>query len=476
MSSKAPGWARKYRNFLWLADGSILVIAGLIGFTFVPVSLTGAVTGDDFISRTGIPYGLFLGLVVILWLVVLENLRTRSPAVIGRGSAEYVGVLNSSFAVFLVISAVSFLGRAEPSRLLVATFLVSAVVLLLVGRFIARRILWLLREHGRALSRIHLVGARESLEGHKLSFERKKTSGYRVVGRSETEGVSQLATGELERITGELRMRSSEIDVVLITNPQAFSATELESFAAKLEIIPLQLAVLGGAEELATARLRFSSEPRSNFLRVRDVELGTLALLAKRAVDVVFSLTLLVVLAPVFLVVGLLIKFDSRGPVFFVQQRVGQYGKVFPMVKFRSMVPDAENKLSLIRGKLRNAGNDVLTKSKMDPRVTRTGAFLRRWSIDELPQLFNVLVGHMSLVGPRPPLASEVDQYDGVAHLRLAAIPGITGLWQVSGRSDLSWEDSVRLDLEYVENWSPLVDVIILLRTIPAVLKRTGAY
>ena len=125
---------------------------------------------------------------------------------------------------------------------------------------------------------------------------------------------------------------------------------------------------------------------------------------------------------------------------------------------------------------MRDAGNDVLTKSKVDPRVTRTGAFLRRWSIDELPQLLNVLVGHMSLVGPRPPLASEVDQYDGVAHLRLAAIPGITGLWQVSGRSDLSWEDSVRLDLEYVENWSPLVDVIILLRTIPAVLKRTGAY
>lgn len=476
MSSKAPGWARKYRNFLWLADALILVIAGLIGFTIVPVSLTGAVTGDDLISRTGISYGLFLGLVVILWLVLLENLRTRSPAVIARGSAEYVGVLNSSFAVFLVISAVAFLGRAEPSRLLVGTFLVSAAVLLLVGRFIARRLLWILWERGRALTRIHLVGARESLEGYKLSFETRKTSGYRLVGRSETEGVSQLAAGELDRITAELRMRRSEIDVVLITNPQAFSATELESFAAKLEIIPLQLAVLGGPEELATARLRFSSEPSTNFLRVRDVELGTLALFAKRAVDIVLSLTLLVVLAPVFLVVGLLIKVDSRGPIFFVQQRVGQYGKVFPMVKFRSMVPDAETKLSLIRGKLRNAGNDVLTKSKEDPRVTRTGAFLRRWSIDELPQLLNVLVGHMSLVGPRPPLASEVNQYDGVAHRRLAAIPGITGLWQVSGRSDLSWEDSVRLDLEYVENWSPLVDVMILLRTIPAVLKRTGAY
>ena len=476
MSSKAPGWARKYRNFLWLADALILVIAGWIGFTVVPVSLTGAVTGDELISRTGIPYGLFLGLVVILWLAVLENLKTRSPAVIARGSAEYVGVLNSSLVVFLVISAIAFLGRAEPSRLLIGTFLVSAAVLLLVGRFIARRLLWLLRERGRALTRIHLVGSRESLDGYKLSFERKKTSGYRLVGWSETEGVSKVATGELDRITAELRMRRSEIDVVLITNPQAFSARELESFAAKLEIIPLQLAVLGGPEELATARLRFSSEPSSDFLRVRDVELGTLALFAKRAVDIVLSLTLLVVLAPVFLVVGLLIKVDSRGPIFFVQQRVGQYGKVFPMVKFRSMVPDAETKLSLLRGKLRDAGNDVLTKSKVDPRVTRTGAFLRRWSIDELPQLLNVLVGHMSLVGPRPPLASEVDQYEGVAHLRLAATPGITGLWQVSGRSDLSWEDSVRLDLEYVEKWSPLVDVIILLRTIPAVLKRTGAY
>lgn len=476
MSPKAPGWARQYRNFLWLSDALVLVIVGLSSFSFVSLSITDVVTGDDLISIVGIPYGLFLGLVVILWLMVLEILRTRSPAVIGRGTAEYVGVMNSSFAVFIVISAASFLFRAEPSRLLVGTFLVSAAGLLLVVRFIARRLLWVLRQRGRALTRIHLVGDRESYEGYKLSFEREKTSGYRLVGWSVTEGASQPATGELDRITAELRMRSAEIDVVLIINPKAFSATELESFAAKLEIIPLQLAVLGGPEELAIARLRFTSEPSSNFLRVRDIELGTMALFVKRVVDIVVSLTLLFALAPVFLVVGLLIKVDSRGPVFFVQQRVGQYGKVFPMVKFRSMVPGAENKLSLIRGKLRDAGNDVLTKSKVDPRVTRTGAFLRSWSIDELPQLFNVLVGHMSLVGPRPPLASEVDSYEGVAHLRLVAQPGITGLWQVSGRSDLSWEDSVRLDLEYVANWSPLVDLIILLRTIPAVLRRTGAY
>ena len=476
MSSKAPGWTLKFRNFLWIVDALLLAIAGLVGFSFVPVSLIDTVTGNDFISRIGIPYGLFLGLVAILWLIVLENLKSRGPSRIGRGSAEYVSVLNSSAVMLLVISAVAFLARAEPSRLLITTFLISGAVLLLMGRFIARRLLWSLRKGGRALTRIFSVGDRESLDAYELSFSTDQPLGYSLVGTVETVDDSRLAARDLDRIIEELRRRSSEIDVVLITSPQVFSAVELESFAARLDVIPLQLAILGGPEELATARLRFSSEPGSNFLRVRDIELGTLSLLAKRAVDVVLALLFLVALVPVFLAVGLLIKLDTKGPIFFFQQRVGQYGRVFRMVKFRSMVSDAEDKLSLIQGSLRDAGNDVLTKSKSDPRVTRSGAFLRRWSIDELPQLFNVLAGEMSLVGPRPPLASEVNQYDGVAHLRLAAVPGITGLWQVSGRSDLSWEESVRLDLEYVENWSPLVDVIILFRTIPAVLKRTGAY
>ena len=476
MSAKAPSWAQKYRNALWLVDLVFLTAAGLLSSQLVGIPLTQRVTGDDVVQQTGFSYVLFLGVVIAAWLIILEQLKSRAASAIARGTAEYVKVANSALAILLLVSAISYLFRAEPSRLLTGTFLLSGVLLLLVGRLIARRVLWFFRGHGRSLTRIHLVGEADSVRVFEKSFTKEDASGYLIVGRSQFGARGGSLEEDLANLAEDLRARGDAIDLVLITSPELLSATELESFAAKLEVVPLQLAIVAGAEQLATARLRFSMEPNSDFLRVRDADLGTLAQISKRGVDVLFSSALLVLTAPIFFVVAILIALDSRGPVFFIQERVGQYGRAFPMVKFRTMVPDAELKLALITGDARDAGNSVLTKAKSDPRVTRIGTFLRRWSIDELPQLVNVLVGHMSLVGPRPPLASEVDQYEGVAHLRLAAIPGITGLWQVSGRSDLSWEESVRLDLEYVENWSPIVDFIVLLRTIPAVAKRTGAY
>jgi exopolysaccharide biosynthesis polyprenyl glycosylphosphotransferase len=476
MSTKAPSWARKYRSALWLVDLVLLTTAGLWSAQLAGIPLTQRVTGDGVVQQAGFSYGWFLWVVLAAWLIMLEQLNSRAEAVIARGTAEYVRVVNSSLAVLFLISTISYLSRAEPSRLLIGSFLLLGVFFLLVGRLMARRVLWTLRANGRTLTRIHLVGQAKSLGVFEKSFTKEKASGYRIVGRTQFDARRWSEEQQLDKLEEGLRARRDSIDIVLITSPELLSASELESFAAKLEAVPLQVAVVAGAEQLATARMRFSVEPNSDFLRVRDADLGAIARISKRGVDIVFSLGLLVLTAPIFFVVAILIALDSRGPVFFIQQRVGQYGRVFPMVKFRTMVLDAESKLGLITGDLRDAGNSVLTKAKSDPRVTRIGTFLRRWSIDELPQLVNVFVGQMSLVGPRPPLATEVKQYEGIAHLRLAAVPGITGLWQVSGRSDLSWEESVRLDLEYVENWSPLVDFIILLRTIPAVAKRTGAY
>jgi len=155
---------------------------------------------------------------------------------------------------------------------------------------------------------------------------------------------------------------------------------------------------------------------------------------------------------------------------------VGQFGNEFSILKFRSMRNGAEKDREKLLSDSRDAGNDVLFKLKNDPRITRVGKFLRRWSIDEVPQLINVLRGEMSLVGPRPPLPLEVKKYEGSAHRRLAVKPGLTGLWQVSGRSDLGWEESVEIDLEYVEKWSPLIDVFIVAKTLPAVLRKKGAY
>jgi exopolysaccharide biosynthesis polyprenyl glycosylphosphotransferase len=196
----------------------------------------------------------------------------------------------------------------------------------------------------------------------------------------------------------------------------------------------------------------------------------------KKSFDMVGSLLLILLLSPVLLTVAVAIKLTSPGPVFFRQERVGINGSTFRMIKFRSMVLNAEQQLDVLRTENHDAGNDVLFKLKIDPRVTKIGRFIRRFSIDEVPQLFNVLIGEMSLVGPRPPLASEVALYGDDVRRRLLVKPGMTGLWQVSGRSDLTWDDSVRLDVYYVENWSITADLSILWRTARAVVSSSGAY
>ncbi len=195
---------------------------------------------------------------------------------------------------------------------------------------------------------------------------------------------------------------------------------------------------------------------------------------AKRLFDVLAASILLLLTAPVFVVAGLAVKITSQGPILFRQERVGIQGRHFQMLKFRSMVVNAEQRLSELEAE--NEGNGVLFKIKDDPRITPLGKILRRYSIDELPQLANVFAGSMSLVGPRPPLPKEVAGYERDVRRRLLVKPGLTGLWQISGRSDLSWKDSVRLDLYYVENWSLAGDVVILLKTARAVVHSSGAY
>jgi len=198
-------------------------------------------------------------------------------------------------------------------------------------------------------------------------------------------------------------------------------------------------------------------------------------LFLKRMFDLFASAVLIVVLSPLLIAIALIVRFTTPGPVLFRQDRVGHQGKSFKMLKFRSMVVNAEDLLGGLLDQ-RDVGNHVMFKMRDDPRVTPIGRFMRRYSLDELPQLFNVFAGSMSLVGPRPPLAREVATYEGHVHRKFLVKPGVTGLWQVNGRSSLSWDDSVRLDLFYVENWSLMGDIIILWRTLKAVVSRGGAY
>ena len=280
--------------------------------------------------------------------------------------------------------------------------------------------------------------------------------------------------GDLNTVTDIVR--SCGADTVAVTSTAAFGPSEVRQLSWDLEDTPARLILAPAITNIAGARIHTQPVAGLPLIHVdRPTYRGANRIL-KRSFDIIGSVFLIVVLSPLLLTVAAAVKLTGDGPVFFRQDRVGLNGEVFRMIKFRSMQVDAEARLDKLRDEQRDAGNVVLFKLKNDPRVTPIGRFLRRFSLDELPQLFNVVAGDMSLVGPRPPLRSEVDRYRDHERRRMLVKPGITGLWQVSGRSDLTWQDSVRLDMYYVENWSITGDLVILWKTAKAVLSSTGAY
>jgi exopolysaccharide biosynthesis polyprenyl glycosylphosphotransferase len=266
-----------------------------------------------------------------------------------------------------------------------------------------------------------------------------------------------------------------DAEVVAVSSDPDLYGSELRRLAWSLEEREVDLVVSPGLLGVAGPRLSIRPTAGMPLLHVERPVMSGARRVAKAVVDRLLTLTLAVVALPVLLVIAVAVRLDSRGPVLFRQVRVGEHGETFEMVKFRTMCFDAEARLPSLTG-VADAGNSVLFKMKDDPRVTRVGRILRRYSLDELPQLINVLRGEMSLVGPRPPLPREVEAYEPDAVRRLRVKPGLTGLWQVSGRSDLSWDESLRLDLWYVDNWSFVLDVQILIRTARAVLHGSGAY
>jgi exopolysaccharide biosynthesis polyprenyl glycosylphosphotransferase len=267
---------------------------------------------------------------------------------------------------------------------------------------------------------------------------------------------------------------AADADTVAVTSSHALGLRRLRELSWQMESIDADMLVAPGLVEVAGPRLHIRPVTGLPLLHVEKPEFTGGKRALKNVTDRVAASLLLLVLSPLLLGIWLAIRLTSPGSGFFRQVRVGKDGNEFRMWKFRSMYADAEARLAALEAQ--SDGNGVLFKMKSDPRITRIGVFLRRFSLDELPQLFNVLTGSMSLVGPRPPLPSEVAKYENHVRRRLLVRPGITGLWQVSGRSDLSWEESVRLDLRYVENWSLGQDAQIMWKTLSAVFTRSGAY
>jgi exopolysaccharide biosynthesis polyprenyl glycosylphosphotransferase len=425
-----------------------------------------------------VPYVLVAALAIPVWLGVLALAGCYDRRILGVGSDEYRRVLNGGVHFLAVVAIVHFLGRLVIARGYVGVLIPVALVLTLLTRFALRSWLYRQRRQGRYVHRLLLVGTPATVVDVGEHLARSSWSGLELVGAyvDSDRPTLDIAGRPVPVVGGRLDLRQSvelcAADSVAVTSESA--PGELRELAGALEGMDVDLLVAPAIADVAGPRTVVRELAGLALLHVEAPRFAGPQRVAKDILDRVSAVLALVLLAPLFAAVAVAVKLDSPGPVFFYQTRVGRDGRRFGMVKFRTMVMEAERMLAGLEH--RNEADGLLFKLRTDPRVTRTGRLLRRWSIDELPQLLNVLRGDMSLVGPRPPLPAEVDLYQGHVSRRLLVKPGMTGLWQVSGRSDLSWDEAVRLDLYYVDHWSPTMDLAIIAKTFSAVLRGSGAY
>jgi exopolysaccharide biosynthesis polyprenyl glycosylphosphotransferase len=413
------------------------------------------------------------------WLLVLAATGSYQRRVFDVGTDEYKRVLNATLVTAGLVGITSYLLRFQLSRGFFVLAFVLGPILLVTGRYVVRHAIHRSRSRGRALHRVVIAGSASHVDEIARVLSRETWLGYDVVGAltprpagsdSTPGGVPVLGTAEsLRRIADEVHA-----DVVFLAGGAFDSARDLRTMAWDLESEDLQIVVAPGVTDVAGERIQMRPVGGLPLIHLEKPRSARALRLAKRSFDVAVSLVLLVVTAPVVAYAGLRVWLHDRGPILFRQVRVGHDGEQFSCLKLRTMVPDAEAHLAELQQEQSYDGG--LFKVPQDPRITPPGQWLRRFSIDELPQLVNVLRGDMSLVGPRPPLPDEVEQYDEAMRRRLRVRPGMTGLWQISGRSDLAWDEAIRLDLYYVDNWSMLQDLVILARTVGAVLKGNGAY
>ena len=413
--------------------------------------------------------------IVVIWMVSLVASGAYQFRIFGDGPDEFRVVARATVIAALAIGMSCYLAHYSLSRGYVLLTFFAGGPLLLLERYILRKWLHLSRRHGRLCHRVLVVGEAEGIVEITAILERQTYVGYRVVGAcvagpDEVVGLGAPVFTGLDKVLSVADEVSA--DTVLVA--RGVAAAEVRRVAWELEYAPIDLVVVPSITDVTSPRIQMRPVAGLPLLHLERPTTRAAGGWPKRLFDVLGSAAILLLASPFLLLVALAIKLDDRGPVLFKQERIGVGGQRFRMLKFRSMHVDAEARLEGVRHL--NESDGVLFKVKQDPRVTGLGRFMRKYSLDELPQLFNVLAGSMSMVGPRPPLPTEVALYEPDAHRRLAVRPGITGLWQVSGRSDLTWEDAVRLDLFYVDNWSLMTDLVIMFKTFKAVLAGSGAY
>jgi exopolysaccharide biosynthesis polyprenyl glycosylphosphotransferase len=472
----AAGWARRY-------DRGVILVDLLAATTACGVALLtrfGTATGaGDLVDRV------FALLLPLAWLAAAWLSNAYERRFLGVGTTEYERLGHAFLCLSVVTAFVSFAANLELSRGFLVIALPLALVLSCAGRAATRTLLYRSRARGRSMTSVLAVGCADTVAAFATALRRDRSAGLEVVGaclpakrvagaaalRQLTElGIPVL--GDLDCVresvatygAGGVVMLAGEVDAATIRRV----SWQLEGSAAKLIVAP-------GLTELSGRRVHVQPVAGLPLLYVDEPQFTGARRALKSVFDRAAAATALLVLWPVLLGIALLVRCTSSGPALFRQERVGRDGRTFKMIKFRTMHAGAELRVVELRPQNETA-DGPLFKIRHDPRVTRVGRSLRRYSLDELPQLINVLLGSMSLVGPRPPLPAEVACYPVDVRRRLLVKPGLTGLWQISGRSDLSWDEAVGLDLRYVENWSLLLDVGVLMRTFGAVVRARGAY
>jgi exopolysaccharide biosynthesis polyprenyl glycosylphosphotransferase len=468
----APTWLTNYAAALAVVDAVAMTIAAIVALRFR--------FGDSIATLESVGYDVISAALVPTWVVAMLVGRTYESRFLGTGSDEYRRVFDTAIRLTALVAIAAYVLKVPVSRGYVGIAFPLGTALTLAGRYGARQVVHRLRRQDRCMHRTVVVGERASAADLTRQLSREPSSGFAVVAACVPGGGEMLdIDGTPVPILGPISsvadvVRTVKADTVAVASSRAVNATVLRRLSWELEGSGIDVVVAPSLVDVAGPRIHVRPVAGLPLLHVEEPDFSGSRRVVKRVFDVVAALALIVVLSPLLLAIWLAVRLTSPGPGLFTQTRVGRGGETFRIWKFRSMHRDAEARvIDLVE---RNESEGPLFKMRDDPRVTRVGRILRRYSLDELPQLFNVLAGTMSLVGPRPPLPAEVEQYEVDVRRRLLVQPGVTGLWQISGRSDLPWDEAVRLDLYYVENWSVTLDLAILIKTVLVVLKRKGAY
>lgn len=475
--ARRQGWQSRYRLQLQLTD-ALVVVASTGAAAWVQINTFAQVNLQDAPWQYGRVFLLASG----IWLLTLLVFQTYETRIVGHGSTEYRRVMHATGMAFGVLAITFVLIQSQGIRTQLLIALPIGLVAIVLGRWLNRQ--WLVRQRrlGEFISRAIVVGTRADVEYVVKSVHDSGPMGYHVVGVTLEDDVTAkalqvgdktfCARGSIHTIANVAAQLSA--DAVIVASTPKNDSEFLKRLSWQLEGNAAELVLSSPLADVVGPRLALKPVEGLPLIQVEIPTFEGSRYLLKRTMDIAISAIALLIIGVMTPFIALAIKIDDGGPILFRQTRVGRDGRHFHMLKFRSMGNNAE----VVRDELheQNEGAGPLFKMRGDPRITRVGAILRKYSIDELPQFWNVMIGDMSVVGPRPPLPSEVTAYDGTVYRRLYIKPGITGLWQISGRSDLSWEDTVRLDLRYVENWSVVGDLTIVWRTFGSVMQAKGAY